>query len=103
MDRRQTLARAAPAGRRRLFLLLLQQQTLVRGWRSHLLLLEGEDFLRFPALLGAARTSGLLLLCLSFQDFSSLRLCSRELQRVFTELVDLLRVQARRLQRAYIA
>ncbi|CAE7262322.1 unnamed protein product [Symbiodinium sp. KB8] len=82
---------AAPIRFRRLLLLWLYQQSFLRGWQSDIVLQPDEERPSFPAVLGAAQASSLLLLCLRPEDYQLLRCCNRELYGVFETIAALVR------------
>ena len=94
---------AAPIRFRRLLLLWLYQQSFLRGWQSDIVLQPDEERPSFPAVLGAAQASSLLLLCLRPEDYQLLRCCNRELYGVFETIAALVRRAAPRLRQAYLA
>lgn len=104
MERRGTrLRRVAPAVRWRLILLWLQEQALIRGWLSEILLRPGEVRPSLAQVLGAAQPSSLLLLCLPQSDWTALRVANRELLHIFRNIIAFVTAAAVRLQRAYLA
>ena len=86
MDLEPRFRPRAPHPRRYLVLILLQQQSQVRGIASHIIVRAEVSF--FESFLGASATNALVLLSLGTQAFPILRAASREIFCIFLRLYD---------------